>query len=208
MGIDVFKKVYMLKLDEVHFALMQTLILFSPARDGLQRSDVVDSIQSKVTAALKQYCVCSIMNTSSRRPASSEPAPSPTLVFCSLIELLRVLKVTYSELLKKNRRGDDLTPLLTEIWDLNPFKDNQVPIGAMQSSAEIYIDSLPKPITPSTNRSMHLPQLDMSGNPIPRSTSTGQSTITSSQSVASTTEIDINYSMISLSGPTAHPFQQ
>ena len=43
----------------------------------------------------------------------------------NLTELLKRLRLEYTQLLRANRHGDkSLTPLLCEIWDLNPAMKN------------------------------------------------------------------------------------
>lgn len=89
--IDVFKKVYAIKLDEVQFALLQTLVLFSPDREGLMQSYEVERVQGRVTQALQQYCIVKLSNDGQMQFEGA------TVIFGRLMEILtdlRVLKVT------------------------------------------------------------------------------------------------------------------
>merc|ERR1711879_574052 len=141
--LEFFKKTALKKLDEIQFALLQSLVVFNPARDNLQNKDLVTSIRSQAITALEQYCLVS-QNLEKRKINLKQPC----LLFCSLMELLtdlQLLKETYSNMLKQNRHGDgNLTPLLYEIWDLNPVQQNTM--DSLYGDVFVNLNTYPTPV--------------------------------------------------------------
>merc|ERR1712110_535048 len=98
---------------------------------------------SQAITALEQYCLVS-QNLEKRKINLKQPC----LLFCSLMELLtdlQLLKETYSNMLKQNRHGDgNLTPLLYEIWDLNPVQQNTM--DSLYGDVFVNLNTYPTPV--------------------------------------------------------------
>ena len=122
-----FQKVRNYELDTTQFSLLQSLVLMSPDREMLKNKSIVSKLRFQNAEALRLYSRYQRFGKEDLNESQwpRERVNKHTAVaMAKLIEILtdlRSLKVIYQELLFE-RRLEDLTPLLCEIWDLNPLK--------------------------------------------------------------------------------------